>query len=358
MSEGLRSDDPGVLLLARAVAHADPARVLLCGGGELPGLRAGAVRLVTDVRELGGGRSRAIAVNDAAAIDALPPMEHAVVWPRAHLGKDFTQLCLARGALALAAPSGAQEGGRLLCAVRKHKGAESLADFMAELLGNVETLERDSGYRLLASVHEGTRDDALARATIERRYEVVDPRLPGLVLASAPGVFSRRELDAGTAALIDHVDGWASARSFEPRTAIDLCAGIGPLGLWATRRWPGLEVLAVDSNLLAYDLLRRNVQAASAPVTVVASDGLPDQVPAPWDARRGHVELALVNPPTHAERGELAALLGGLREWLAKDAPAFVVVSRAGTSRDVLRAAGAAVRETMVEGYAILEARW
>ncbi len=352
MSEGLRSDDPGVLLLARAVAHADPARVLLCGGGELPGLRAGAVRLVTDVRELGGGRSRAIAMNDAAAIDALPPMEHAVVWPRAHLGKDFTQLCLARGALALA------DGGRLLCAVRKHKGAESLADFMAALLGNVETLERDSGYRLLASVHEGTRDETLARATIERRYEVEDPRLPGLVLASAPGVFSRRELDAGTAALMDHVDGWASARSFVPRTAIDLCAGIGPLGLWATRRWPGLEVLAVDSNLLAYDLLRRNVLAASAPVTVVASDGLPQEPPPPWDARRGQVELALVNPPTHAERGQLATLLGGLREWLAKDAPAFVVVSRAGTARDVLRAAGAAVRETMVEGYAILEARW
>jgi hypothetical protein len=100
------------------------------------------------------------------------------------------------------------------------------------------------------------------------------------------------------------------------------------------------------------------VRAASAPVTVVAADGLPVEAPPPWDVRRGTVELALVNPPTHAERAQLAALLGGLREWLAKDAPAFVVVSRAGTARDVLRAAGAGVRETMVEGYAILEARW
>jgi len=354
VSEGLRSDDPGVLLLARAVAHADPQRILLCGGGDLPGLRTGATRLVTDVREMGGGRSRAVAINDAAAIEALPPVEHAVVWPRAHLGKDFTQLCLARGALALA------EGGRLLCAVRKQKGAESLADFMAAMLGNVDTIARDSGYRLLVSVYEGTRDDALARAAIDRRYVVADPRLGDLELTSAPGVFSRRELDAGTAVLIDHVAAWVEARSFVPRTAIDLCAGIGPLGLWAARRWPALEVLAVDSNLLAIDLLRANVHTAGLDgrITACLADGLPADPPAPWAARKGEVELALVNPPTHAERTQLAALLAGLREWLAPDAPAFVVVSRAGTAKDALKAAGAAVRETMIDGYAVLEARW
>jgi 16S rRNA (guanine1207-N2)-methyltransferase len=356
VSEGLRSDDPGILLLARAVAHADPQRVILCGSGELPGLRAGAIRLVTDVRELqASGRTRAIAINDASAIDALPRMEHAVVWPRAHLGKDFTQLCLARGALALA------PGGRLLCAARKQKGAESLADFMVELLGNVETVARDSGYRLLASTYEDTRDEALARATIERRYAVADPRLGELELVSAPGVFSRRELDTGTAALVDHVDAWATARSIEPKSAIDLCAGIGPLAIWAARRWPALELLAVDSNLLAIDLLRANVARAGAVdrIAVVLADGLPPQGQAPgWDERRGAVELALVNPPTHAERSQLAALLGGLRDWLAPGAPAFVVVSRAGTARDALRAAGAGVRETAVAGYTILEARW
>ncbi|HET6584539.1 MAG TPA: methyltransferase [Nannocystaceae bacterium] len=353
MTEGLRTDDPGMVLLARAVAHADPRGVLLCGGGELSGL-AGATRLVTDVRELADGRSRALGITDAAAIDALPPMQHAIVWPRAHLGKDFTQLCLARGALALA------EGGRLSCAVRKHKGAESVADFMAALLGNVETKARDSGYRLLESVHEGTRDDVLARATIERRYVVSDPRLDGLELASAPGVFSRRELDAGTAALIDHVAAWAEARTFAPASAIDLCAGIGPLGLWAARRWPALEVLAVDSNMIAIDLLHANVESAglAARVTPVLADGLPGDPPAVWAARRGTVELALVNPPTHAERGELGTLLAGLRGWMAADAPVFVVVSRAGTARDALRAAGADVRETMVPGYTVLEAYW
>jgi 16S rRNA G1207 methylase RsmC len=354
VSEGLRSDDPGVLLLARAVSHADPEGILLCGGGELPGVRAGATRLVTDVRELAGGRARALGITDAAGIDALPPMRHAIVWPRAHLGKDFTQLCLARGALALA------PGGRLLCAARKHKGAESLADFMAALLGNVETIARDSGYRLMQSVHEGPRDELLARAAIERRYVVVDPRLDGLELASAPGVFSRRELDAGTAALIDHVAAWSEARSISPTLALDLCAGIGPLGLWAARRWPALDVLAVDSNLLAIDLLRANVRSAGLEprVTAVLADGLPKDPPDAWAERRGVVDLALVNPPTHAERSELGALLAGLRGWMAPDAPVFVVVSRAATSRDALRAAGAGVRETMVDGYAILEAHW
>lgn len=357
MTEGLRSDDPGVWLLARALAHAEPRRVILCGSGDMPGLSAGATRLVLDVRELEDARahgSTAIGIADAAAIDALPPMQWAVVWPRAHLGKDFTQLCLARGALALA------PGGKLLCAVRKHKGAESLADFMAALLGNVETLERDRGYRLLQSVHEGTRDETLARATIERRYVVEDPRLAGIELVSAPGVFSRRELDAGTAALIDHVAGWTEARELAPRFAIDLCAGIGPLGIWAARRWSELDVLAVDSSLLATGLLAENARIAGVAdrMTTVVADGLPSDAPAPWADRRGAIELAMVNPPTHAERSQLGRLLAGLRGWMKPDAPAFVVVSRAGVAREALVAAGAGVRETPVAGYAILEARW
>jgi len=357
VTEGLRTDDPGVLLLARALAHAEPRRVILCGSGDIPGLSGGATRLVLDVRELDDARARkstAIGIGDTAAIDALPPMQWAVVWPRAHLGKDFTQLCLARGALALGA------GGKLLCAVRKHKGAESFADFMAALLGNVEVLARDRGYRLLQSVYEGTRDDTLARATIERRYLVADPRLVGIELVSAPGVFSRKELDAGTAALIDHVAGWMDARGLEPRFAIDLCAGIGPLGIWAARRWPQLEVLAVDSSLVATDLIDENARRAgvSDRMTTVLADGLPAEPLPPWSDRRGAIDLALVNPPTHAERTQLGKLLAALRGWMKPEAPAFVVVSRAGVAREALEAAGAGVRESAAGGYAILEARW
>jgi hypothetical protein len=118
-------------------------------------------------------------------------------------------------------------------------------------------------------------------------------------------------------------------------------------------------VLAVDTNLVAIDRVQDNARTAGvdARVTAVLSDGMPPAPPDPWPARRGQVALALVNPPTHAERGQLAALLAGVLPWMAPDAPVFVVVSRAGVSRDALRAAGARIRETVVDSYTILEAR-
>jgi 16S rRNA G1207 methylase RsmC len=345
VSEGLREDDAGVRLLGRAVARVDPGALLLVHCGDLPGVPTGAARLVLDVRERIGARGRAIDCTDEAAIAALPRMQHAAVWPRAHLGKDFTLSCLARGALALA------EGGALWCSARKQKGAESLADAMAALLGNVEIVERDRGYRLMRSVHEGRVDEGYARELIDRRYEIVDDALPGITLASAPGVFSRKALDDGTRALIEHAD----ALAITPARIIDLCAGIGPLAIWAARRFDGARVLAVESNLVAGALLRTNAIANDVGDRVVLSesDGLPEP-----HAERGTIELALVNPPTHAERTELVQLIAGLRPWMAPGGLALLVVSRAGVSSEGLREAGAAVTVRNAGAYSILEGRW
>ena len=68
------------------------------------------------------------------------------------------------------------------------------------------------------------------------------------MLSSAPGVFSRRALDAGTAALIEHA---TEVVDDAPAHVVDLCCGIGPLSLYAAKRWSACRVTAVDSNLLA-----------------------------------------------------------------------------------------------------------
>ncbi len=352
MSEGLSDDDPGIRLLARAAASVDPRRALLVCSGDLPGVGGEATRIVLDVRERHGARARTIGITDVGALAELRDMEVAAVWPRAHLGKDFSLECLARGALALT------EGGRLLCAARKHKGADSLADVMVELLGNVETIERDRGYRLMQSVHEGRVDPDAAARRIDVRYEIRDHALGDLVLQSAPGVFSRRELDAGTRALIEHVGALAQERGLVPASVIDLCAGVGPLALWAARRWPGARVWAIESNLRAVDLARFNARAAGLDerVRFESADGMPAGPSADSWHRPG--ELALVNPPTHADRDTLGALVVGLRPWMAPGAPVFLVVSRAGVSTEALRASGATVVAHNTSGYAILEARW
>jgi 16S rRNA G1207 methylase RsmC len=351
VTEGLSVDDPGLHLLARELEGVDPTRVLLVHCGDLPGLRRGATRLVLDIREETGAVARTIRADDRAAVARLAGFAHAAVWPRAHLGKDFTFACLATGARALA------PGGALYCSVRKAKGAESIADEMAALLGSVETIGRDSGYRLLRSVRGDVFDATLAAEREALRYEIRDDALGDIVLHSAPGVFSRRGLDDGTRALVQHV----GARHDDPvPTAIlDLCAGIGPLAIWAARRFTGAHVLAVESNVLAASLARDNARACGVGdrVHVELGDGRLAHTGVEH-VRPSTVELALVNPPTHADKADLVALLAGLKTWMAPGGSAFVVVSRAGVATQGLTQAGARVEEHRADGYTILHARW
>src|SRR5688572_1796721 len=249
MIEGANPSDPGVALLADAVVGVDSREILLVACGEIPGVGPDATRLVLDVRELGRPGARPFALDPDAPLDGFA---HALVWPRAHLGKDFTFACLATGALAL------REGGTLHCAVRKSKGADSIGEHMATLLGGVEVVARDRGYRRLAAVRGAAFDRERARASLVVRYRIADPLLGDLTLESAPGVFARRELDLGTRCLIEHA---AAHVDVAPARVLDLGAGTGPLALWAARRWPAAHVLAIEANLLAAGSCESNARA-------------------------------------------------------------------------------------------------
>lgn len=341
--DGLNPDDPGITLLAKAVAGRQAREILLVCCGDVPGVGPRATRLVLDVREREGSVARPVGV-DEAMTDG-DGFHDALVWPRPHLGKDFSVWCMARGALAL------RPGGSLWCAARKAKGAESLIEELTAIMGLVEVMGRDKGYRLVRAHRSEAFDEARARACMELRYVIEDAALPGLSLGSAPGVFSRRELDGGTRQLIEH----ASARvSAAPSAVLDLGCGVGPLALWAATRWSSARVVAVDSNLRAVALCRENVRrhGLEPRVRVVASDGLPrEQEP-------GSFGLALVNPPTHAEPEALGRLAEDLRRGLAAGSAAMLVVSRAGRMTEQLRQAGANVEAFAYAKFTVLEARW
>jgi 16S rRNA G1207 methylase RsmC len=351
--DGLNPDDPGIALLAQAVAGRPSREILLVCCGDVPGVGPAATRLVLDVRERERAVARAVDLDDDAG--SRGPAEgfgDAIVWPRPHLGKDFSVWCLARGALAL------RPGGTLWCAARKAKGAESLVDELRALMTGktgemteVEVAARDKGYRLVCARRSEGFDEARARAAVGARYLIEDPALPGLVLASAPGVFSRRELDGGTRQLLEH----ATTRASAPATVLDLGCGVGPLALWAATRWPAARVLAVDSNLRAVALARENAarHGLDDRVRVLASDGLPASTPGiePFS-------LALVNPPTHAEPEVLGRLCQDLGRWLAPGGVAMLVVSRPGRTTEQLVRAGARVEAFAYPRFTVLEARW
>jgi 16S rRNA G1207 methylase RsmC len=114
-------------------------------------------------------------------------------------------------------------------------------------------------------------------------------------------------------------------------------------------------VLAVESNLLAVELIAENAArlGCAARVSVLAGDGLPGTGP-----QRGHLDLALVNPPTHAEPEAFARLIEPLRTWLRPGAPAWFVVNRAAMLAQVLTRTGAELSTHEVPGFTVVRATW
>ncbi|NJK31498.1 MAG: methyltransferase, partial [Deltaproteobacteria bacterium] len=123
----------------------------------------------------------------------------------------------------------------------------------------------------------------------------------------------------------------------------------------SARRWRRARVLAVESNLRAVALLEENARQAgvSERVEVLAHDGLPGEMV----GFKGEIDLALINPPTHADVGTLVRLLD-LEEWLAPGGSVLVVVNRPGTVVGILKELGAVVRGGERDGYYVFEGRW
>ncbi|TPV96623.1 MAG: methyltransferase [Myxococcales bacterium FL481] len=347
--EGLNPNDPGIRLLADAVVGVPDEDILLAYCGDVPHVGPRAQRLVLDVREPIDARHRChFAQLEPTSVPEVGPFGVALCWPRAHLGKDFSHRTFAEAALRL------RVGGVLHCAVRKQKGAKSLADTLARMLGHVTITGRASGYQRLTATRSSNFDAKMATQLWRTSYEVADRRLGDKTLRSVPGVFSRREIDAGTAALIDHVA--SHELDADVHRVLDLCAGIGPLALWAASRWPAARVSAVETNVLAAALIEQNatrhgLRDRVEVARVDASRPLPDAVAC-------GVDVAVCNPPTHASPAELAAMLGQLRSRLAAHGRVYVVVNRVGRAAAALAEAGATIDVTPVDGYTILTARW
>jgi len=341
--DGANADDPGIRLLASTIG--DPDRTLAVCTGELPGAPR-VWQLALDTREL--GNSRVLRWPTAPeGLRAIPSgLASALVWPRAHLGKDFAQQCLAIASQSLG-PS-----GRVYCAVRKQKGADSLGDFMTDLFGRVSIQARDRGYRLFVSTCDSV-DPVRAQTCLQLQYEIRDPLLGPVALGSAPGVFSRAKLDDGTRTLI----AFAQARAPDVERVLDLCCGIGPLGLWAAGRWSNAEVLLVETNVVAVHWARKNAAALgfSGRVAVVEHDGLEGLPLAKmWT---GKTDLALVNPPTHRDTDALRRLLAPLGIWLRPGGTAFIVANR---PEPIVRALAGAPLDLAVHtvgNYGVVEAR-
>ncbi|HIE30066.1 TPA: methyltransferase domain-containing protein [Candidatus Poribacteria bacterium] len=231
-----------------------------------------------------------------------------LMWHAAHLGKDFCFEMIQKSKRCL------KMGGAFYIAIKTKKGAKSVASFMERIYGNVETVEKSQGYRILKSIRKPD-----AGEEIEESYEYqITTELLGksYTFQTRPGVFSRKKIDAGTLLLIETMN------IRESDTVLDLGCGYGPLGVVASHIAHKGEVFLVDTNIRAIRCARHNIAANGCHnARAYVSDG--------FEAVNGiDFDVICSNPPTHSGKDVILPFIRGSYRQLKSKGQIFLVVAK------------------------------
>ncbi len=150
---------------------------------------------------------------------------------------------------------------------------------------------------------------------------VVETAGETLRLLTAPGVFSWRKIDRGTALLVDTIlKAWEDD---PPGRVMDLGCGYGPIGLILASKFPDIHVVMTDVNERALWLARRNARLNNVEDRVEVREG-PFYEPV-----RGETFDAIVtNPPVREGMRALERIVREAPDVLTRDGSLWMVVRR------------------------------
>lgn len=166
------------------------------------------------------------------------------------------------------------------------------------------------------------------RADSLRQDLLVESQIEGIPLRlhSRWGLFSPREIDAGTRLLLRHL------AQLEPgQSGLDLGCGYGPIGLYLAARQPEAAITLVDRDFVAVQLASENAaRNGLGNVEALLSDGFSalsgrrfDLVASNLPAKVGREMLRILVEDAfdHLKPGGRfqAVILSGLRETLRRD---------------------------------------
>jgi 16S rRNA (guanine1207-N2)-methyltransferase len=165
-------------------------------------------------------------------------------------------------------------------------------------------------------------------------------------LASQPGVFAHRGLDAGTRLLIDNM------RITPTTRVLDLGTGYGVIGLVAAKLAPRGSAALVDSDIRATRLAQRNIELNGVTnAEVILGDGVHDL---PSKAR---FDVVVSNPPTHSGREVLDDFVAGAYHVLKPRGQLYLVVNRLlSLRREVDRVFGSSEVLARSKGFVVIRA--
>jgi 16S rRNA (guanine1207-N2)-methyltransferase len=167
-----------------------------------------------------------------------------------------------------------------------------------------------------------------------------------LRLASQPGVFAHRGLDAGTRLLIENM------RITPTTRALDLGTGYGVVGLVAAKLAPRGGATLVDSDIRATRLAQRNIELNGVTnAEVILGDGVHDLRP------KARFDVVVSNPPTHSGREVLDDFVAGAYHVLKPRGQLYIVVNRLlSLRREVDRAFGNSEVVARSKGFVVIRA--
>ena len=118
---------------------------------------------------------------------------------------------------------------------------------------------------------------------------------------TAPGVFSYKGVDEGTRILLE------AARIPREGRVLDLGAGYGAIGITIAKAFPGVRVVMVEVNPLAYRLLKQNIRLNSVEDRAEARLGSLYEPLEPGEK----FNLIITNPPISAGSPVLEEIITG-----------------------------------------------
>jgi len=240
-----------------------------------------------------------------------------LMWHAAHLGKDFYFEMIHKSKRCL------KMGGAFHIAIKTRKGAKSIASFMNKIYGNVETLRISKGYRILQSVRESEMGEEIDEGyEYQIKTELLDKNY---IFQTRPGIFSRKEIDAGTLLLIEAMD------IRESDTVLDLGCGYGPLGIVASQIAHQVKVHLVDTNIRAVRCTRYNIAANRCHnAQAYVSDG--------FEAVSGiEFDVIFSNPPTHSGKDVILPFIRDGYRQLKSNGRFFLVAAKPKMYLDMLQ---------------------
>ena len=167
-----------------------------------------------------------------------------------------------------------------------------------------------------------------------------------LRLATQPGVFAHRGIDAGTRLLIEAMRVSPTAR------VLDLGCGYGAIGIVAAKLATKGHVVLVDSDIRATRLTQRNLALNGVTnAEVLLGDGVHDLPP------KARFDVVACNPPTHGGREVLDELVAGAYRVLRPRGQLFIVINRLlSLRREVESVFGSAETVARSKGYVVIQA--